>query len=281
ASPPGARGPAAPPPRSGPGRWVLWIGLGLVGLIVVTWVALALLFPKARVRALVQSQLSRTLARDVSFDAAWVSLWPPVRLRVVGVKLAEPSGLARGAAFDAQALDLDLDVLALFARRLVVRRLTLDHPTLHLVIAADGHTNFDGLMQPAAPGAPGGALAPAAAAAPFDLAVRELVIVEGHALIDDFAASRRVAFGLGSKLGFSLERGGERIATQGMTTVRNVAFGPLSAARAAGLDRALAKIEWRIEHRGKYDATSKRLALERLGVGAGKAEVTLAGVVDD
>src|SRR5204862_1056716 len=158
---------------------------------------------------------------------------------------------------------------------------TLDHPTLHRVIAADGHTNFDGWMQPAAPGGPGSPGAPAAAAAPFDLAVRELVIVEGHALIDDYAAKRRVAFGLGSKLGFSLERGGERIATQGMTTVRNVAFGPLSAARTAGLDRALAKIEWRIEHRGKYDATSKRLALERLGVGAGKAEISLAGVVDD
>ena len=281
ASRPGARGPAAPAPRSGPGRWLLWIALGLLGLVAVTWVALALLFPKAGARTLVQAQLSRTLAREVSFDAAAVSLWPPVRLRVLDLKLAEPGGLARGAAFEAHALDLDLDVLALLARRLVVRRLTLDHPTLHLVIAADGHTNFDGLMQPAAPGAPGGVSAPAAAAAPFDLAVSELSIVEAQALIDDFAAKRRVAFGLGSKLGFALERGGARIATEGATTVRDVAFGPLSAARAPDLNRTLAKIEWRIEHRGKYDATSKRLALERLALGAGKAEVTLAGVVDD
>jgi hypothetical protein len=235
-------------------------------------------FPAAKVRALVQAQLTRSLAREVRFDDAAVSLWPPVRLRVSGLRLAEPGGIDRGAALDARALDLDLDVLALLARRLVVRRLVLEHPTLHLVIGADGHTNFDGLMKPQAPGAPGGAGAPAA---PFDLAVRELEIVDAQVLIDDFAASRRVSFGLGSKLGFSLERGGERIATEGTTTVRDLAFGALATTRAADLNQALAKVEWRIEHRGKYDATSKRLALERLALGAGKAEISLAGVVDD
>src|SRR5580765_5427762 len=272
--------PAPGPPSARPRRWLLWIGGGLLVLIAVAWGAVAFLLPPARVRALVQAQLTRSLAREVRFDDAAVSLWPPVRLRVSGLKLAEPGGIDRGAAFDARALDLDLDVLALLARRLVVRRLVLEHPTLHLVIGADGHTNFDGLMKPEAPGAPGGAGAPAAAA-PFDLAVRELEMVDAQVLIDDFAASRRVRFGLGSKLGFSLERGGERIATEGATTVRDLAFGALATTRAADLNQALAKIEWRIEHRGKYDAASKRLALERLALGAGKAEISLVGVVDD
>jgi hypothetical protein len=246
-------------------------------LIAMAWGAVVFLLPPARVRALVQAQLTRSLAREVRFDDAAISLWPPVRLRVSGLRLAEPGGIERGAAFDARALDLDLDVLALLARRLVVRRLIIEHPTLHLVIGADGRTNFDGLMKPEAPGAPGGAAAPAA---PFDLAVRELEIVDAKAVIDDFAASRRVRFGLGSKLGFSLERG-ERIATEGATTVRDLAFGALATTRAADLNQALAKIEWRIEHRGKYDAASKRLALERLALGVGKAEISLAGVVDD
>jgi AsmA-like protein len=269
-------GPAARRPR----RWLLWIVGGIVGLIAVAWAALALLFPPAQVRALAQAQLSRSLAREVRFDDASLSLWPPVRMRVRGLRIAEPGGIDRGAAFEARALDLDFDVLALLGRRLVVRRLTIERPTLHLVIGADGRTNFDGLTKPPAPGAPGGA-APPAGAAPFDLAVRELEIVEARALVDDFAKSRRITFGLGSKLGFSLERGGERIATEGATMVRDLAFGPLAATRGSDLNQALAKIEWRIDHRGKYDAASKRLALERLALGVGKAEISLAGVVDD
>lgn len=266
--------------RKALGRRLLWIPLVLLALIVATWAALALFFPPARVRARVQAQLSRTLAREVSFEGATVSLWPPVRLRVRGLKLAEPGGLAQGAAFEARALDLDLDVLALFARRLVVRRLVLDHPTLHLVIGPDGRTNFEGVMRAPATGAPGAPAAPAAAA-PFDLAVRELEIVSARALVDDYAASRRIAFALDTRLGFSLERGGERVATEGATRVSGLSFGPLAAARHADLNRSLATIEWRIEHRGKYDAASKRLALERLSLGAGKAEVTLSGVVSD
>jgi hypothetical protein len=266
--------------RKAPGRLLLWIALALLGLVAVTWVALALLFPPDRARALVEKQLSRTLARQVRFEGASVSLWPPVRLRVRDLKLAEPGGLAQGAAFEAKALDLDLDVLALLARRLVVRRLVIDHPALHLSIGPDGRTNFDGVMRAPEAGAPGAPAAPAAAA-PFDLAVSGLEIVGAQVLVDDFAASRRIAFALDSKLGFSLERGGERVATEGATRVNGLSFGPLSAARPADLNRSLAKIEWRIEHRGKYDAASKRLALERLALGAGKAEVTLSGIVDE
>ena len=267
------RGKASP-------RWPLWIAFGLVALVAAAWAAIAVLFPPDRVRAVVQAQLSRTLARDVSFENASVSLWPPARLRVQGLKLAGPGGLG-GPAFEARALALDLEVLPLIVRRLVVRRLVVDHPMLHVVVGPDGRTNFDGLMRPppaSAPGAPGEGGGPAA---PLDLAVRQLSIVEAQVLVDDFAASRRVALGLDSRLGFALERGGERVATDGVTHVRGLAFGPLAATHHADMSRALARIEWRIEHRGKYEASSRRLALERLVVGAGKAELTLTGVVDD
>jgi len=260
-------------------RWLPWTALGLAVLLGAAWAALAVLFPPARVRALVEAQLSRTLARELSFEDAAVALWPPVRLRVRGLKLAEPGGLARGAAFETRALDLDLDVLALLARRLVVRRLVLERPALHLVLGPGGATNFAGVLRKEAPpaaGRPG-----AAAAAPFDLAVRELAIVEGRVLVDDLAARRRTMFGIDSRLGFSLEQGGARVATEGATGVRGLAFGPLAAARLSDLNSSLARIEWRIEHRGKYDAASKRLALERLSLGAGKAEAGLTGVVDN
>ncbi len=264
-------------PRSkGPGRLLLALAIALVVVIGAAWAALAIFFPPARVRALVQAQLSSALAREVRFDDATIGLWPPVRITVRGLRLAEPGGLANGAAFEAGTLHLDLDVAALLVRRVVVRRLALERPALHLVLRADGGTNLDGLAAAPPPGAAG-----KPAAAPMDLSVRALVIDGARVLIDDLKSRRRIAAHVSATLDFDLERGGTRIATGGETRISALAFGPLSAARLSELDQSLAKIEWRIQHRGKYDAATRRLALERLALGFGRTDVAFSGVMND
>ncbi len=256
-----------------PLAWILGIPLALV---VVAWAAVAILLPPARVRALVQAQLSQALAREVRYDDARVSLWPPVRLTVVGPALAEPGGFDQGAAFRARSIHLDLDVFGLLARRLVVRRLILDQPQLHLVLRADGTTNLDHLLKEPARGTGGGAAAPAR---PMDLAVSEFRIDGGHVLVDDLKARRRVAFALATKVALGLEGGGARVTTHGETHVRELAFGPLGAARASDLNGSLAKLDWKLEHRGKYDVATQRLALEKLALAFGGTELGASGLV--
>ncbi len=247
--------------------------LVLLALIGVAYGALVIAFPPARVRALAQAQLQAALAREVRFADAAIGLWPPVRLTVRGPAIAEPGGFSRGTALQARALDLDLDPFALLARRLVLRRLVLDHPAVHVVLHADGTTNFDGLA--AVPGnAPAGKAPP-----PMDLAVRELRIDGADVLVDDLRAARRTAFRLETRTGFSIA-GGERIATEGRTTIFDLARGPLSAARRSDLGRSLAGLRLTLEHRGKFDLARKRLALERLALRMGRAEFGLWGVVD-
>ena len=106
---------------SPPLRITLWVIGALLALVLLCWGALAVFFPPARVRALVSAQLSTALARDVRFADASLGLLPPVRLTVRRPALAEPGGFASGSAFQARSLHLDLDVLALFSRRIVVR----------------------------------------------------------------------------------------------------------------------------------------------------------------
>jgi len=262
---------------SGPLRVVLWVLGAIAALVLIAWIALAILLPPAKVKALVEQQLAQTLARPVRFESASVSLFPPVRLAVSDLALAEPGGFEQGNAVALARLDLDVDVFALLARRLVVRRLVLEHPQLHLVLRADGTTNFDGLMKPPA----AGAAAPGAPAPAFDLAVQSLVIRDGEVLVDDLKSARRTAFEIGSGLAFGAEQGGARISTSGRTTIRGLSFGPLAAARRSDLNTALAKITWVIEHRGKFDAGSKRLALERLGLAFGRTSLDVSGVIDD
>ena len=78
--------PASPRPPA----WVVWLVAAPFVLFGLAWGALALLLPPARATALVRTQLARSLARDVRFDGVGLSLWPPVRLSVKHVELAEP-----------------------------------------------------------------------------------------------------------------------------------------------------------------------------------------------
>jgi hypothetical protein len=242
-------------------------------LFGIAWAAVAILLPPARAKQIVQQQLARALSREVRFDGARVGILPPVRLTVTRPAISEPGGFARGAAFQARSLHLDLDVLALLGGRVVVRELQLDQPELHLVLRADGTTNFDGLVKPAPADAP--------EAKPMDFDVRALTVRDGQVLVDDLRGARRTALAIGTRLSLSSRRGGERVATSGRTLVRRVAFGPLSAARLADLNQALAKLEITLEHRGVFDTQQKRLALERVALGFDRAEIAVSGIVDD
>lgn len=241
-------------------------------LFAVAWAAVAVLLPRDRVLAMVRAQLAVSLRRETRLAGVSVGLWPPVRIGVRGFALAEPGGFARGTALKVASLDLDLDVLPLVSRRVVVRRLTLEEPSLHLVLRPDGGTNLDSVFAAAPPGT---AKRPAA---PMDLAVREFAVRGGRVLVDDLGARRRVLAGLETRL--SLEAaGGTRFATRGRTRVTDVAFGPLGARRPADLDPALSRLVWTLGHEGRYDAATRTLALESLTLGLGRARLALAGMV--
>lgn len=246
----------------------------LAALIVLAWVALIVALPPAKLRALLNAQLSAALRREVRFDSASASLWPPVRLTLRHPALAEPGGFARGAAFEATALHLDLDPFALLARRLVIRRLGLDHPTLHVTLRADGTTNLDSLAAP--PPTAGNR----AAVPPMDLAIQDLRLEGARLLVDDVRGARRTLVEFDSRMDFALASGA-RVETRGKTTLRDFARGPLGAARRADLGRGLVGIALTIEHQGKFDVAQKRLAIERLALVTGRTELGLSGVVDE
>lgn len=262
----------AQPSKSPLGRPLVLVPLVLVGLVLLAWIALAIALPPARVKSLVEAQLRTALRREARFESASVGLFPPVRLSVRKLELAEPGGFAQGAALSAGAVDLDLDVFALLSRRVRVRRLAIVQPALHLLLRADGSSNLDSLGAPPQPGAPPPAM---------DLDVREFAIRDGRVLVDDLRAGRRTALGLETTTSLQAEGGGARVATAGVTEVTGVAFGPLSAARLSDLHQGLAKLVFHLEHQGKFDAKQNRLALEKLALKLGRSQLAVSGLVDD
>jgi uncharacterized protein involved in outer membrane biogenesis len=137
------------------------------GLVALAWAGLALLFPPARVRAIVQAQLARSLTREVRFSGAGLGLFPPVRLTVQGLAMSEAGGFANGTMFQCRDARLDLDVLQLLSQHIVVKRLALDDAGLHVVLEPDGHTNLEGIVRPT-PAQPG--------AKPMDFTIDEFAL---------------------------------------------------------------------------------------------------------
>ena len=255
---------------------VLGVALAVVAVVLAAaWISLAVLLPHDRVLALVRGQLVRSLRREARLADVSVRLWPPVRLAARGFELAEPGGFARGAAAKVGSLDLDLDVLPLLSRRLVVRSLTLEQPTLHLVLRADGTTNLDSLFAAAPAAGPQAGVGPS-----MDLAVRSFVVRGGELLVDDLSAKRRVFLGVDTRLSLSAG-GGSRFATKGRTSLSRLALGPLAARGPSDLNQSLARLVWVLDHDGSFDGARHTLELERLALGFGRARVTLTGTVTD
>src|SRR5258706_11783628 len=93
------RGPVPPTARAR--RFPRALAIVLAAAVVLiggAWVALAVMFPPPRGRALVQAQLDRSLSPPTRFESANLSLWPPVRLTVLGPALPQPGRFAPGAA---------------------------------------------------------------------------------------------------------------------------------------------------------------------------------------
>jgi hypothetical protein len=251
----------------------VWLVATPLALILIAWAAVAILLPPARATQIVRDQLAKTLSRDVRFERVSISLWPPVRLAVRKLELAEPGGFESGTACSVGAVELDVDALALLVHRVVLRRLTLDAPALHLRLGEDGRTNFDGM---------GAAPQPQAAAGPppMDIAISEFRIKNGSVLVDDLKAGKRTAFTLDTRMSLSAEQGGSRIATEGETVISHLAYGPLSAARLSDLNQGLSKLDWHVTDKGKFDAPTQRLALESLALDLGPTRLACSGLID-
>ena len=260
------------PPRRFRWRPILIAGAALIVLIVAAWVALIVLLPPARVLAIARQQLSATLKREVRLEGASVSIWPPVRVALHRIAIAEPQGFQHGAALSAFAIDLDLDPFALLARRVVIRSLTIESPTARVQMNADGTTSLDDLVAPGPP-----SHAPSAA---FELAIHRLTIDGGRVLLDDMRTRRRTAFHVESRTSLALDSR-SRIETSGHSTFSGLERGTFDQLLHGGLDRSLSDISLTVDHQGKFDPVEKRLALERLDLGFGAAHLLFSGVVDD
>ncbi len=124
-------------------RWSLIVLLGLVTMVI----ALMWLVESRWARELLEDQISQRLnGREVAIDAHDIDWGWPLSLQFKGIRIANPDWATNEQMLDLAALEIDISFAALFKGNLVLERLYLNQPRIHLARREDGRASWSNLM---------------------------------------------------------------------------------------------------------------------------------------
>ena len=154
----------------------------VVGLVVLV-VAAALLLPTDRIANIAARQFEGATGRSLHFGGEVVpSFYPVIGATAQDVRIGNPAWAGTGPMLTAREMDIGLDVMALIRGDIVVERVVLQSPELHLIRDAQGRMNWN--FAENAP--PASATAGAASDAPArSLSLAEARIVKGALRFED------------------------------------------------------------------------------------------------
>lgn len=171
-------------------RWLVRLIATFVVLAFVM-VAGAVLIPADYVARLAAERFEATTGRQlVIAGGVRPSFWPTIGVRTGRVEVANAPWSDGAPLLQAEGLDIGLDLAALWAGEILIRRIDLQSPAILLERHADGRANWD--FRPATPGVPTGD-APSAPSPARAFTLDEGVISNGSVTFIDRATGTRTA----------------------------------------------------------------------------------------
>lgn len=130
-------------------RWAIILLGALTALALTGAGVLAYLISRIDARPEIERIVEGATGRDLTIAGdVGVTFWPVLGLRAEQVALANVEGGRAPAFIDARELDIGVEIMPLFRREVIVRRLVLQHPRIALEVDAAGAPNW--LLRPAA-----------------------------------------------------------------------------------------------------------------------------------
>lgn len=124
-------------------RWIVRF-FGVVLVLIVTAVGALFLIPTERLANMAAERFTATTGRSLVFTGAVrPTLWPVIGATTGAVRLGNPDWAESDTLFAAEGLDIGLDLAALLRGEVVVRRIELRSPVIHLERTADGRATWD------------------------------------------------------------------------------------------------------------------------------------------
>ena len=244
----------------------------VVVLIVAAGVALKLMYPPAKLRAVLMPKIEEAVGRKVTVEGFSLSVWTGLGVELKGIELANAQGFAQQPQARIAEVKLKVNLLGLLRRQLLITSLVVDRPEILIEKDKAGKFNFDDLVK-AAPADSAAAPPPPEVSTPVSIAVSSFAIKSGSVAFDDRQAGLKVlAGGIEQRLSFSADRSMEDIRTKGTIEVGEIAV--------ATPVMSVSRIRLGVRHDLKVDMKAKRVTVNELSVIPQGIVLTMAGKVD-
>lgn len=243
----------------------------LIILFVAAGVTLKMMFPPAKLRALLMPRIEEAVGRKVTVEEFSLKVWTGLGVELKGIELANAQGFAEQPQARIASVVLKVNLLGLLRRQLLISSLVIDRPEILVEKDKSGRFNFDDLIK-AAP--PESTAAPApAAASPVSIMLSSFSIRSGRVEYDDRQAGLKVlANGIEQRLSFSADRKMEDIRTKGAIEIGDITVAmPLLS---------VSRLKLGVRHNVKVDLKAKRVTVNELSAMPQGIVLTMAGQVD-
>ncbi len=259
-------------------RWLVILAGLVVALIFVGFVALKVIFPPKKLRAMVVPRIEAAVGRDVELSAVRLKVFPRIAVRLDDLTIANPPGFSEEPAVRLEALELQVGFWPLLRRQIDLRQVRLLSPAIRYEVRADGTSNFAGMgageAESAAPApAEGQRAAPGGAAS--SLFISDLVLTNGRLLYSDARAGRGARLGLEARANADRAPGAGRALTSS-GQVDLVAIRALSP--SLGPD-SVSLSDVKLEYELFADLRGDSVRLSRLRVHVGELPLEGTGVL--
>jgi uncharacterized protein involved in outer membrane biogenesis len=129
-------------------RKIAFLGIPLIGLIVLALVLFNLNRIIERNKKVFLSQAEQTLGRKLSAESIRVSFWNGIKLRLKNFVISDDPDFSAGSFLRAGELDISLKFLPLLKRDLQIERVTLHNPEIAIIRDEEGVFNFSSIGKP-------------------------------------------------------------------------------------------------------------------------------------
>jgi len=122
---------------------LIWLVIIVVVVAVLGTAALAIFFPKEKVKTMALQRLSSALGRPVTIAGVSTSIWGGLGLDLEQIHIANPDGFVAEEFLTAKSLEVKVRLWPLFKRQVRIDRMILVEPVIMLRKLHDGRINYD------------------------------------------------------------------------------------------------------------------------------------------
>ncbi|MBN2226740.1 MAG: AsmA family protein [candidate division Zixibacteria bacterium] len=124
-------------------KTLLWLVIIVVVVAVLGAAAVALFFPKEKVKAMALERLSSALGRPVTVAGVSISFWGGLGLDLEQIHIANPDGFVAEEFLTAKSLDVKVQFWPMLKKQIQIDRMILVEPVIMLRKLPDGRINYD------------------------------------------------------------------------------------------------------------------------------------------